>query len=998
MEKYQTGDEKATGGLGSNLSTTFLHSTATNPGEGAPAHLAHGFACVDFVKRTSYEKKQSEHLVITGPYLTAPQLQHLLGRCKVPHLSWAKKRILPLSSLMLGNTGADIISMDPRPTFHLRVAALAALLWSSIFVATALAADRYVYPGAIIRASGRTTAFSSVNSRFGGTTAAQDFTIQKLGSGVLHMTEKRGRGLRIMAAGAEKPALYSRGKDLCRKAKFRRLKAKVGGHLSCSPNWAVFANLVPNDTYYPQQYAPGLMQLPAAWETTVGLNTQIVVVTDTGVDFNHPDLAGNIWRNPGEVAANGYDDDGNGYIDDVYGINAITNSGNPMDDHGHGTHVAGIIAARGNNDQGIAGVSWQSKIVAAKFLDSNGSGSTANAIKAVNYATSLKRAGRNITLTNNSWGGPSYSSAMASAIADASSAGILFVAAAGNTGSNNDASPQYPANYTSPNIISVASIDSSTALSSFSNYGEQTVHIAAPGSSIASTMINSGYVYMSGTSMAAPQVSGVVLLAQARCSGTLPMTLLRSAVVNTGTVLAPLAGKVSSASMVNGAEAIRIAAQLCAPTPTPTPTQTPTPAPPATSTSTPTPAPTATSSPMPGVQTPTPSIAPTWSIPWNASEPLRIFVSSATYTGNIGGLEGARQRCQELADAVPELDGTTWFPLMSSDTWNAIDLTGSSPSSQPIYNMDGTVIATSRAALWNAGSRDLSSGVTCHEDGLQSGARSVYTGTSGIGFATVHCSNWLANNQSSTAQIGRTLSTTSAWIGDIGPAPCDALRPIYCIGNFRENTPTPTATPVGEPIIIPPSPTPTSTATATPTRTVTATRTSTVTATMTPTRTATRTATPTRTPTRTPMPTSTPRRRAVTRSFSVSPTSGVQDGSTITMNFQGLQQSTARVTVALTNHALNRIYMCPTYRFTMPGTGTASISVSVPSEISYFKRMSFISTMENWGASQQTQTAGTVSNPATTARAAAVCNVFSRTIQRFQAASRAAARSRSVGK
>lgn len=568
-----------------------------------------------------------------------------------------------------------------------------------------------------------------------------------------------------MAARSEKPVPYVRDKDICRKAKFRRLKAKAGGHLSCSPNWAVFADLTPNDTYYPQQYGPGLMQLPTAWETTVGSNAQIVVVIDTGVDYNHPDLVSNVWRNPGEVAGNGFDDDGNGYVDDVYGINAITNSGNPMDDHGHGTHVAGIIGARGNNNVGIAGVSWESKIIAAKFLDSNGSGSTANAIKAVNYATALKRAGRNITVTNNSWGGSSYSSALAAAIADASSAGILFVAAAGNYGSNNDAYPQYPANYTSANVISVASIDSSTALSSFSNYGEQTVHIAAPGGSIASTMINAGYVYMSGTSMAAPQVSGVVLLAQARCSGTLSMTLLRSAVVNTGTVLAPLAGKVASASMVNGAEAIRIAAQLCAPTATPT--RTPTPLPPATATSTPTPAPSPTPTPIITPQTPTPTAAPTLSVPWSATEPLRIFVSSATYDGNIGGLEGARQRCQQLADAVPALAGTTWLPIMSDATWDAINLTGTSPLSQPVYNMDGTVIANTRAALWDALNVNLSSGVTCHEDSSQASASAVFTGSNSLGFTTQHCSSWNSNSPSNAAQVGQTRNSTAAWIADL---------------------------------------------------------------------------------------------------------------------------------------------------------------------------------------------------------------------------------------
>lgn len=289
--------------------------------------------------------------------------------------------------------GADIYHVKPLSPFYVRVASWFAMVWLVLCATSTCFAERYVYPGAIIRASGRTTAFATVNSSFGGTVDSQDFRVEKLGSGVLHITEKRGGGLRAMAAGSEKPRRYVRGKDLCRKAKFRRLKARAGGHLTCSPNWAIFADLIPNDTYYPQQYGPGLMRLPAAWDTTVGSNSQIVVVIDTGVDYNHPDLMDNIWRNPSEVAGNGIDDDGNGYIDDMYGINAITNTGDPMDDNGHGTHVAGIIGAKGDNNRGIAGVSWESKIIGAKFLNSSGSGSTANAIKAISYAIALKRAG-----------------------------------------------------------------------------------------------------------------------------------------------------------------------------------------------------------------------------------------------------------------------------------------------------------------------------------------------------------------------------------------------------------------------------------------------------------------------------------------------------------------------------------------------------------------------------------------------------------------------------
>lgn len=882
----------------------------------------------------------------------------------------------------LRETDLQKMKWRPRTSFSIALMVVSVLMMLGISSATAI--DKYVYPGVIIRAYGKTSAFGSVNASFKNKNAAASFNVERLGSGVLRITDKSPtRGIVSMAAsGQERPVKYSRAKDLCRRAKFRRLKAQVGGHMTCSPNWAVQSSLIPNDTYYAQQYAPGIMQLPTAWDTTVGSNAQIAVVIDTGIDYTHPDLLDNLWQNPSEVAGNGVDDDNNGYIDDIYGMNAITNTGDPLDDHGHGTHVAGIIGAKGNNARGVAGVSWNSKIIAAKFLDSTGSGSTANAIKAINYATALKRAGRNITLTNNSWGGTGYSAALASAIADASSAGILFIAAAGNNSSNNDTTPQYPANYSSANVISVASTDSASALSSFSNYGEQTVHIAAPGSSIASTTKNGSYVYMSGTSMAAPQVSGVALLAQAKCSGTLSMTLLRSSVVNTGTVFAGLAGKVASASVVNAAEAVRIAGQLCAPTSTPTPTNTIGPT--ATPTPTRTPQPTPTPGPPPGPDTPTPT--PTWSIPWNEEEPLQIFVSSSTFTGNIGGLEAARQHCQSLADAVPELAGTTWFPLMSSASWNAINLTGVSPSSEPIYNMDGSIIAISRAALWGARSESLMSGVTNHEDGAEAATSSVYTGTIAEGTATNHCSSWTTSSPSSTAEIGKTLEGTEKWVGDNGATSCASALPIYCIGNFPLNTPTPT--PPGEPIVVPPTATPTYTATATPSRTPTTTPTRTPTRTITPTRTPTRTATPTRTPTRTPQPTSTPKRRTIARSFSMTPTTDLRGGSTLTLSFEGLRKSAARVRLILTNQAETRNYICPTIRFPMPNEGEASITISTPNEIYYFKQITALATMENWGASQTTLTGGTPLSPATVSRAAAVCNSVNRAFQRFSAKAR----------
>ena len=253
---------------------------------------------------------------------------------------------------------------------------------------------------------------------------------------------------------------------------------------------------------------------PEAWDITTGNSNLVIGVIDTGVDYTHPDLAGNIWTNPGEIAGNGIDDDGNGFIDDVHGYDFVNNDGDPMDDNEHGTHVAGTIAASGNNSNGVTGVAWNASIMGLKFLSDTGSGSTADAIRAINYTTMMKSVyDVNIIATNNSWGGGGHSSALESAIAANASAEILFVAAAGNENANNNTTPSYPANYDLPNVISVASTTHRDQRSSFSNYGATTVDLAAPGSSILSTVPGGGYASFSGTSMAAPHVTGVAALA-----------------------------------------------------------------------------------------------------------------------------------------------------------------------------------------------------------------------------------------------------------------------------------------------------------------------------------------------------------------------------------------------------------------------------------------------------------------------------------------------------
>ena len=259
---------------------------------------------------------------------------------------------------------------------------------------------------------------------------------------------------------------------------------------------------------------------PEAWDIATGSSGIVVGIIDTGVDYTHPDLAANIWTNPGEVAGNGLDDDGNGFVDDIHGYDFVNNDGDPMDDNRHGTHVAGTIAAVGDNSDGVAGVNWSSSIMAIKFLNSGGSGSLSNAVRAINYATMMRTDfGVDIRLTSNSWGGGGYEQSMYDAIAAGGEAGILFIAAAGNDSANNDVSPHYPSSYDLDNVIAVAATDHNDNRASFSCYGATSVDLAAPGVNVYSTVPGNGYASLSGTSMATPHVSGVAALAWATAPG-----------------------------------------------------------------------------------------------------------------------------------------------------------------------------------------------------------------------------------------------------------------------------------------------------------------------------------------------------------------------------------------------------------------------------------------------------------------------------------------------
>jgi subtilisin family serine protease len=298
-----------------------------------------------------------------------------------------------------------------------------------------------------------------------------------------------------------------------------------------------------------------------AWKTRHEAPGVIVAVIDSGVRYTHEDLKDNMWRNPGESGAgkenNGQDDDADGLIDDVYGMNAMveapqtpqekTRAGNPMDDNGHGTHCAGTIGAVGNNRKGVVGVAWKVQIMACKCIDHTGNGSIEDAIACIDYTRA-----KGAQIMNNSWGEYAFSKSLRDTIAAANSQGIIFVAAAGNDANDNDKNPLYPASYALPNVVAVANNTCKDELRNSSNFGKKTVHLAAPGVDILSTWFlnDSSYEMTSGTSMAAPYVAGALALMRAQFPN-LTHTDLIAKLLKTVDKLPSLTGKVTSDGRLN---------------------------------------------------------------------------------------------------------------------------------------------------------------------------------------------------------------------------------------------------------------------------------------------------------------------------------------------------------------------------------------------------------------------------------------------------------------
>jgi subtilisin family serine protease len=341
--------------------------------------------------------------------------------------------------------------------------------------------------------------------------------------------------------------------------------------LYAEPNYIVRSMGLPSDPRFGDLWGlqnvgqsggtPGAdIDTPGAWGITTGSNDVVVAVIDSGIDYTHEDLAANMFRNEADCNANGVDDDGNGFVDDCFGVDTLNNDGDPMDDNSHGTHVAGTIGAVGDNGVGVAGVNWNVRLLGCKFLGADGRGPISAAIACLDYVKTMKDRGVNIVATNNSWGGGAFSQALHDVIEAHRQRGILFIAAAGNGGSDgigdsNDTTPFFPASYNLPNVIAVASTDHTDNRSPFSNFGRHTVHVGAPGSQIWSTVPGNRYASYSGTSMATPHVTGLAALLKAQDPGRDGIAI-RNLILAGGDPISALATNTVTGRRINALESL----------------------------------------------------------------------------------------------------------------------------------------------------------------------------------------------------------------------------------------------------------------------------------------------------------------------------------------------------------------------------------------------------------------------------------------------------------
>jgi subtilisin family serine protease len=610
--------------------------------------------------------------------------------------------------------------------------------------------------------------------------------------------------------------------------------------LICEPNALVMLDDIPNDPRFGSQPNLTRVSAPDAWSHEKGSRNIVVAVVDSGANYTHEDLRTSVAINTGEIANDLIDNDANGFVDDRLGYDFANDDEDPIDDNGHGSHVAGIIAASANNSVGIAGVVWTGTILPIKVVNSQGTGTIARLIAGIEYAVD-----RGASVINLSLSTQTYSAALEDAIRAARELDIVVVAAAGNNGSDNGATPRYPASFALENLISVAATDNSDNLASFSNFGATSVDLAAPGVEILSTHQTDGsYAILSGTSMAAPHVSGAVALMRAK-NGLLDHSELRSMLLFSADRVASLAGKVISDGRLNLSRAVAAAGGISSSTPTPTNTPTPTPSatatrtpsrtPTRTPTATPTFTPTATRTPTasntatptsvpPVVSTATPTSSPTFTptlSPTFSSTPTRT--NSPTPTSSPTNTPTA----SSTATSSPTRTSTPAHTSTSTPTFSPTPTQSPSPTKTPTATPTPTNTPTQT-------STPLHTSTPTHSP--------THTPSS-------------APTRTPTATLTPTNSPTLTSTPLHTSTPTHS--PTHTPSSAPTRTPTATVTPTNSPTLTS-TPLHTSTPTHSPTQTPSSAPTRTPTATLTPTNSSTLTSTPLHTSTPTYSPTQTP--------------------------------------------------------------------------------------------------------------------------------------------